>query len=687
MNLLPAWRGILERPMPVVLEKERMILPKDPKYFQQGVQFVNDRPGIEQVVEFAQQRPLSHIGFDTDVGYRHPGADLQTIKTYDPKSLVPFLLSLSMVEPQGFDSCQMYNFVIDLRNNENIRLLQPLFHLPVCFVSHSIKDKLFCLWMLGLYAPNIVWDTYIHEKALHLGKNHKKYRLKGPMDDVYQQIKASEEKAEADKFMYSLLATCQRYGVPYGVHILPIDPGSKLPISQGQLDYAIQDAKAAARLYLPQVITATQHGILHHLLTVEMPWIITNAKIQWKGVRIDCDKRDETIGTLQVHKNIFEKKFARHRLDNPRSQEQLITFFEHLGLLHLFTTATGYTFDKYLLKRLQTCHPAIEEIRNYRRIMELLDDKILNPELVGKDGRIHPEHIQLGTDTGRQTSTEPNILGMDRLLRFLIIPESGYGIGEVDWSQHEVGIAAAVYDDDALIEMYNSGDVYTAMVRRFFAKEISPDAALLTDQEFKQRYHKFRKIIKECTLGIFYGMTPYGLAKKLNIPEWRAKRLQQQFFEMFPCLSQQLNTQPRLSAIRGYAATISGLRRNRGQEGSPNSWELNWLSNHPVQGSAAVVFKVAGNRLVKLYEIYDAHLIVPLHDSFVFEAPLEHLQFVAKMTKRVMCETVREYFPKLKPMAEINMSNPDCWNKDDDPDPIGKWLKSITNHIKEPLPS
>lgn len=99
------------------------------------------------------------------------------------------------------------------------------------------------------------------------------------------------------------------------------------------------------------------------------------------------------------------------------------------------------------------------------------------------------------------------------------------------------------------------------------------------------------------------------------------------------------------------------------------------MTNFPVQGSAAVVFKGAGNRLRTLYVQYDAWLIIPFHDAFVFECAAEHLQEVADLTSQVMCQTVQEYFPMLRPRAEVNIARPDCWNKNGTGDAFDKWLE------------
>ena len=138
--------------------------------------------------------------------------------------------------------------------------------------------------------------------------------------------------------------------------------------------------------------------------------------------------------------------------------------------------------------------------------------------------------------------------------------------------------------------------------------------------------------MKTCTLGIIYGLKIPGLAQELNTTIHKAKALYERFMEMFPALRDALPRGSALGTIQGYASSISGLRRYRDHAGKSSGWEKNWLINFPVQGSAAIVFKVAGNRLYKLYQQYDAWLTIPLHDAYIFESPLEHLHTVAELT-------------------------------------------------------
>src|SRR5262249_19840901 len=144
------------------------------------------------------------------------------------------------------------------------------------------------------------------------------------------------------------------------------------------------------------------------------------------------------------------------------------------------------------------------------------------------------------THTGRETSRWPNLLGLGKVFRPLVVPEPGCGLGEADWCQIEVGIAAAVYHDDQLTELFNSDDVYSAMAKHFARDTLPPEELALPGSEFKKKHRDLRDRMKTCTLGMIYGLTPHGLALKLNTSEAAAAALQGRFLGMFPQLQRGL---------------------------------------------------------------------------------------------------------------------------------------------------
>jgi DNA polymerase-1 len=690
MALLPGWQDRLTQVADAGdAPPAAFTLPRSPAFYADRTAVVMTAEEARAMAELARQRPVAWVGFDTEFRYDRPGVVIDKDHTaHDPRSIRPLLLSLALAEPAGpgdSGSGRLYRFVIDLRKPELYPPVRDVLRLPVCFVGHYAQAELFCLLRLGLPEPGCLWDTWVHEKTLYLGRGHKKYRLRPNAGEADEAL-AGEEAEQEEAFGYALVATCQRYAVSYPfagdkdrLQRSFLHHPDDAPFSEEQVLYAAADATAAACLYPLQVTRAAQAGLLHHLLTIEMPWVVTNARMAWHGVRVDPEKCRLASEACDHHLADLRPRLEALGIPNVRSHKQLKTFFAREGLLHLFRRNGRVSFDKNQLAALQDRHPAIALIRAARRVHDLQKEKILTGAFVGADGRIHPEYRHLGTHTGRQTSRWPNLLGLGRVFRPLVVAGPGRGIGEVDWSQIEVGIAAAVYHDERLVQMFNTGDVYSAMAQDFYGDQLPEADRRLPGSEFKRKHGPLRNRMKTCTLGIIYGLTPHGLALYLGTGKAQAAALQKRFMALFSALRQALADATTFGGLRGYAVTASGLRRYRASAtGQLSNWERNWLTNHPVQGSAAVVFKAAGNRLDKLYRRYEAWLIVPMHDAFVFEAPLEVLGEVADLTGRVMCEAVQEHFPGLQPKVEVNVQCPECWNKDGHADSLERWVRDPT---------
>jgi len=636
-------------------------------------------------LDFAKQRPLSAMGIDTEFQYDRPGILMKRVKGKDlywndPRSVVPLLMSVAMAEINADGMMTLYPFVLDLRQPDVHGALGELLRLPVPFVGHYVQAELMCIRKLNLPVPQNIWDTWVAEKAFCLGLHHTRYENAAAETELDLMI-AAEEAEDKILSRLSLTATCLRRGVHYAfagdkerLQLSFLDHPREQPFSDEQIAYASADAVVAAQLYLPQVQIAVQQGCLRHLETVEMPWAVTNAQIVWDGVRVDPALLKKLSKACEKHIAPKQAELAEMGLENVRSPKQVKEFFQSLGLHECFRQGKGYSFDDKKLKTFKDLHPAVPKIRNLRKIIRLTGDKLLTGELIGADGRLHPDHRQLGSETGRNAMRWPNVGGIGRALRPLVVPEAGYAIGEVDLSQIEVGISAAVYNDTDLIRMFNGQDVYVAMAKRFYADKLTPAEISLPDENFKKQCSKYRDKMKTYTLAIIYGVTAIGLAAQLGINKIQAEKERDRFLQMFSQLNHALQEAAAYGAIRGYAYLCSGLRRHRGRSGHPSNWERNWLKNTPVQGSAGVVFKVAGNRLRLRYEHYGARIILPMHDAFVFECLEQYLETVAAITAEVMRSTVQEYFPVLDPKVDVNIKHPHCWNKDGKYLSLKRWM-------------
>src|SRR5207249_2453748 len=134
------------RPEPV----GKPLIPRSPAYYAEQITFVDTAAGATALVDLAQQRPLTCIGFDTEFRYATPGVRIDSKHVaYDPHSLEPLLLSLALLEPVQGQSWRCCRFVVDLRVQELLPALRTLLQLPVCFAGHYAHAELLCLLRLG----------------------------------------------------------------------------------------------------------------------------------------------------------------------------------------------------------------------------------------------------------------------------------------------------------------------------------------------------------------------------------------------------------------------------------------------------------------------------------------------------------------------------------------------------------
>jgi len=647
---------------------EEIISPSLPDFSHKDTIFISSASAAKNLIREARVMKLSHIGLNTLFtfdGHLLAGdvlePDIQTIR--------PYLLAVTLVESSKTkNNVRLHNYVINLRVKSLHRIIKRLFWLPVCFVGYELNKTLFCLWHLNVSGPEMLWDVLIHEKAIYLGHYHQRSKS-NPSNDIFNHIRQKVEGRELAQFQMEWTSICHRYGVPYNnkysKHIEDsIFNHSRLePYTAKQINYVTGDAIAAARIYLHQINTAAQLGVLHHLIKIEMPFITTAARIEWTGVGFNQERYDTVKDECKKAIKKLKKRIAKHGIGNPLSHKELQQFFRRTGLLNLFSLHGQYSFEKEQLKRNIGAHPVISDLINYRRLNNLIASASKLADFVSFDDRVHAQYDSIGSVSGRLTTQNPNIIGLDSRLRHLIIPEPGKGIGEVDWCQFEVGITAAVYGDEKLLKMFNSGDVYTLMAKEFFKDKLSNLELELSDRRFKQRFLNLRNKMKICVLGIIYGMEPYTISKLLKCSKKEAQQLYRKFLQMFPMLKKATDETHTINKCCGSSSTVTGLRRHRSTIDSGQMGKENWLINHPIQGTAATIFKATANRLDKLYRPHGAQIIIPMHDAFVFEAPTEALCEVAELTERVMCETVREFFPELQPKVEVNISDPTCWGQ------------------------
>lgn len=592
-------------------------------------------------------------------------------------------MSVALAEADPAGGLVLYRFVADVRRPEVPRPLADLLRRPMPFVVHSAAGDLYCLAALGLPEPRTVWDTCVAERTFHLGVDHRRNEDTAFEDDAEEAIAAGEVQ-ERREGRLNLTAVCERYGVEYffggdkeRLQRSFLSHGDDQSFSGEQVGYAAADAAAVAALYLPQIHAATLAGCLYHLVTVEMPFVAPAAGMTRTGVGFDREIAARVRQSAGLNAERFEAELAAEGLANVNSHPQMRAYFERLGLLELFVAGRGtYNFTDKRLKEAEAAHPSIAKIRTARKLRKLLSDKLFSGVLLGGDGRLHPTHHVLGAESGRASCSRPNVAGVGKALRPVVLPAPGYALGEVDLSQIEPGIAGADSGDQRLVVAFNSGDVYAAMVKAVLADEMDPADRDLPDAEVKRRYGHLRDRMKTLTLAMLYGQGDAGVAAQLGVSEARARAERERFFATFPHLERGIRDAIASGSIRGYAETATGLRRYRGRTGALTSWERNWMRNVPVQGSAAAAFKTAVGRLWLLLPAYGAKMVLPVHDALVFEAPPDRLREVAELIGQVLSQAVRELLPQLRPRFEFNDADTCCWSKDGRSDSLDRFCEN-----------
>ncbi|SKA35910.1 DNA polymerase [Photobacterium toruni] len=657
MSLSPALQQRFQRAKPATTT--RTILPVERYCYTKDITIINDDKKLQEWIDAISQCPISAVCIDFEFNFTKPPIILPQGDKADIRSVKPLLMSITVLS-----DTKLITAVIDLTAPLELTLLQALLSFPTTYIAHNAKAELQCIWQLGLVEPAIWWDTLIAERAIYLGKHHSK---------------STGENGDETLLQYSLDKVAARYGLEH--KFAQTKQAMQQSFLQDDLtvftaeqhDYAAEDTIIGAQLYCAQKQKTMIQGIGHHLMTVEMPWVTVNAEMEWTGVAVNralCNRVLEQ-GTKKL--DLLRHKLQASGLDNPNSHTQLQAFFDKQGILDWFKKQDGYSFDKQQLKDLAHRSPCIRLLSDFKKVQAILKDVLLQSSIVGCDGRVHPDHKQMEVVTGRQSCAKPNLLGLPGVLRPLIIAPEGYGICEADYSQIEIAITAAVYGDENLIAKFNQGDIYSAMAQDFFKDSLSPEDQVANSDDFKHKHKDKRDVMKQCTLGIIYGLSAHGLAIRLKITEEQAQLQMDKFLAMFPILKQAMHTQPQYGFLRGYVSTATGLQRHVSASATPYNTRK-WMVNMPVQGTAAALFKVAGCRLRNLYKAYDTKIILAVHDAFVFEAPLENLKEMAELTEQVMIQVIMEYYPQLKPRVDLNYSCPSCWTKDGDDNSVENWL-------------
>jgi DNA polymerase-1 len=407
-------------------------------------------------------------------------------------------------------------------------------------------------------------------------------------------------------------------------------------------EYACQDADVTLQLKHRLSEELAKSPMLERVFTdLEMPLLPVLGRMEWEGIKIDTEILSEISSVLESEiaetaKRIIKEAGTEFNIDSPKQLGEVL--FEKMGLPAKKRTKTGFSTDVRVLEELSEDYPIASKILEYRSLQKLKSTYVdALPTMVNpKTGRVHTSFNQSVAATGRLSSTNPNLQNIPirtevgRQIRKAFIPsEPSRKLLSADYSQIELRIAAELSGDETMMTAFENGeDIHRATARVIFS----------TDDVSKEQ----RRKAKEVNFGVLYGIQPFGLAQRLDIPQSEAKSLIEQYKQKYPKIFQYTERVLESARKLGYVETLTGRRRYFPDIHSKNFSIRNATEraaiNTPIQGTAADMIKRAMiqiDRKITERQLR-SRMILQVHDELLFDMLPEEEQELSHIVKTEM---------------------------------------------------
>jgi DNA polymerase I-like protein with 3'-5' exonuclease and polymerase domains len=330
------------------------------------------------------------------------------------------------------------------------------------------------------------------------------------------------------------------------------------------------------------------------------------------------------------------------------------------------------------LKALQTRDPLVRDLRQWRRLDQLLRQPMIHGDMIGPDGRAHPRNIIIGAPTTRTVTINPSITGVQKELRPMVVPADGYGIGESDVASMELCVAAARYGDRDLATLCNTGHALAALVQ-----SCNPRMAGVDLTTIKRDWPLQYALTKTTTYGLFYGRTAKRIGEALGIQTCQAELLVRKVLAECPQVAVGMRNMIRHVQKTHRVPIANGLGRKLTREDIISGYRIETLAkNTPIQSLAAIVFRAMVIAVAAALVSLGGRIVLVNHDSIIWEAPLPRMSEAARCVEEAMRQAFQAILGDLvKPTVESTVSAPWCWNKDGNADSFDRFLADPTFRI------
>ncbi len=620
---------------------------------------------LPQAQSFAGNRQLSLFAEEIKIG-QAPRYELQTRIVQDATALADLVERLSSVERVSFDTettgtdplraepvgislavqpGEGYYIPVGHTTGETQLPLKQVIHAlrpvmtdtRVAKVGHNLKYDAEVLARCGIDVHPLNFDTMLAEWVADSGSHN--LGLKD-MAEIYLDARMTH--------IQELIGKGKNQRSMAEVPLAEVAP------------YAAADAEVVLRLLPLMETRLAERGGMKIFHEIEMPLVPVLIAMEQCGVALDLPFLNQMSGELSARMADLSREMYRsigYEFNINSTQQLSKVLFETLRLAppdRNRRTASGhYSTSADVLDELSGQHPLVDQVLEYRELAKLKSTYVdaLPLQVNPHTGRVHTSFNQIGSVTGRLSSSDPNLQNiptrteLGRTVRNAFVAEPGWQLLSVDYSQIELRIVAHMANDQAMLAAFHAGeDIHAAT------------AAAIYNLPLNQITKDQRRKAKAINFGLIYGMGSFGLSRAAGLTLAEAEDFVAAYFRQFPGVKKYLDGIRRLAATQGYVETLLGRRRyfpnlQGNIERNPNlkAREEREAINAPVQGTAADVMKLAMINLPDALrkDGLSARLLLQVHDELVLEVPQAELTTTARLVQRVMSEAYPLSIPLL----------------------------------------
>ena len=363
-------------------------------------------------------------------------------------------------------------------------------------------------------------------------------------------------------------------------------------------------------------------------------------EMEFQGAKIDLTVLKQLEADFSKQIDVLQRDIylLAHKEFNISSPKQLgEVLFEDLQLPHAKKTKTGYSTSVDVLNKLKDIHPIIDKVLEYRMLTKLVSTYIVGlQDQVFIDKKIHTMYNQALTQTGRLSSTDPNLQNIPvkteegKLIRKAFIPENDYLVS-FDYSQIELRVLANLAHVRSLIQAFNEDkDIHRHTASVVFGV---PEEDVTS---------QMRRNAKAVNFGIIYGMSDFGLAEQIGVSVKEARDFIQKYFATYPEIKTYMDQSIAMAKEKGYVSTILNRKRYIPEIKEKNHIRQEFgkrlAMNSPIQGSAADILKLAMiqvDQALKEKKL-KSKMILQVHDELIFDVYQDELEDVMNIVKEGM---------------------------------------------------